>query len=91
MGKYLREWRKKHARLVKGWRKILESERAQTSQIEYLGRKLSEMGERGIKDKRLQFGGKRKGSSSQVCRRWLAIPREATLIKERGLILTEII
>ncbi len=60
MGKYLREWRKKHGRLVKGWRKILESERAQTPQIEYLGRKLSEMGEKGIKDKRLRFGGKRK-------------------------------
>jgi len=45
---------------VKGWRKILESERAQTSQIEYLGEKLSKMRKKGIKDKRLRFSGKRK-------------------------------
>ena len=57
MGKYMVEWRKKHGRLVKGWRKILEGERAQASQLECLGRKLSEMGEKGIKDKRLQFTG----------------------------------
>ena|ERR1035438_2816823 len=78
------EFRRKHGRLVKGWRKILEQERWGESNHEFisqikrdfrlrrlptreealtlhrLGRKLSEMGERGIKDKRTRFTGKSK-------------------------------